>query len=89
MKNRQTYKAVVRGMFLDDDGYTEGLMRIAGQFHNKSFMFNWSRWQINLPNTKPTSVQFFVLREECWELIAAARVKIPAGKKRRRLLMWK
>lgn len=89
MKNRQTYKAVVRGMFLDDDGYTEGLMRIEGQFHNKAFMFNWARRQINMPNTKPTSVQFFVLHEEDWELIAAARVKIPVGNKRRRLFMWK
>ena len=89
MKTKQTYKAVVHGILLDDDGYTEGLMRIDGQFHNKAFMFNWARRQINMPNTKPTSVQFFVLREEWWELIAAARVKIPAGKKRRRLLMWK
>lgn len=89
MKDKNTYKAVVHGILLDDDGYTEGLMRIEGQFHNKAFMFNWARRQINMHNTKPTSVQFFVLREELWELIAAARVKIPVGKKRRRLFMWK
>lgn len=57
------YKAIVHGKYLSEKTKRiKGHMCIVKKFYFKTAMVNWVREQINMPNTKPTCVQFFVKR---------------------------
>nr|DAO53338.1 MAG TPA: hypothetical protein [Caudoviricetes sp.] len=83
------YKVIVHGKYLHKKtGYVKGHMCIVKMFYLKKNIVNWVREQINMPDTKPTCVQFFYRKNHVWELKAKVRVKIPVDKRKRRTLVW-
>lgn len=83
------YKAIVHGKYLSKKtGRINGHLCIVKKFYVKTAMINWAREQINMPNTKPTCVQFFVKKNHVWELKAKVQVKIPAHEGKKRTLIW-
>ena len=76
------YKAIVHGKYLSEKTKRiKGHMCIVKKFYFKTAMVNWVREQINMPNTKPTCVQFFVKKNHVWELKAKVQVKIPINQR--------
>lgn len=83
------YKAIVYGKYLSEKTKRiKGHMCIVKKFYFKTAMVNWVREQINMPNTKPTYVQFFVKKNHVWELKAKVQVKIPINQRKKRTLIW-
>lgn len=83
------YKAIVYGKYLSEKTKRiKGHMCIVKKFYFKTAMVNWVREQINMPNTKPTCVQFFVKKNHVWELKAKVQVKIPVNQRKKRTLIW-
>ena len=83
------YKAIVYGKYLSEKTKRiKGHMCIVKKFYFKTAMVNWVREQINMPNTKPTCVQFFVKKNHVWELKAKVQVKIPINQRKKRTLIW-
>lgn len=83
------YKAIVYGKYLSEKTKRiKGHMCIVKKFYFKTAMVNWAREQINMPNTKPTCVQFFVKKNHVWELKAKVQVKIPINQRKKRTLIW-
>lgn len=83
------YKAIVHGKYLSEKTKRiKGHMCIVKKFYFKTAMVNWVREQINMPNTKPTCVQFFVKKNHVWELKAKVQVKIPINQRKKRTLIW-
>lgn len=83
------YKAIVHGKYLSEKtGRINGHLCIVKKFYVKTAMINWAREQINMPNTKPTCVQFFVKKNHVWELRAKVQVKIPTNQRKKRTLIW-
>ena len=77
------YKAIVHGKYLSEKTKRiKGHMCIVKKFYFKTAMVNWVREQINMPNTKPTCVQFFVKKNHVWELKAKVQVKIPINQRK-------
>lgn len=83
------YKAIVHGKYLSEKTKRiKGHMCIVKKFYFKTAMVNWVREQINMPNTKPTCVQFFVKKNHVWKLKAKVQVKIPINQRKKRTLIW-
>lgn len=83
------YKAIVYGMRLwEKSGRYKCVLCVVKKFYVKAHMVNWVRKEINMPNTKPTCVQFFVRKNHVWEPTAKVQVKIPANQRKKRTLIW-
>lgn len=83
------YKAIVYGMRLwEKSGRYKCVLCVVKKFYVKAHMVNWVRKEINMPNTKPTCVQFFVRKNHIWEPTAKVQVKIPVNQRKKRTLIW-
>lgn len=81
------YKAIVYGMRLwEKSGRYKCVLCVVKKFYVKAHMVNWVRKEINMPNTKPTCVQFFVRKNHVWEPTAKVQVKIPVNQRKKRTL---
>lgn len=83
------YKAIIYGKRLwEKSGRFKCVLCVVKKFYIKIDMVNWARKEINMPNTMPTYVQFFVRKNHVWEPTLKCQVKVPVNKQRKRTLIW-
>ena len=83
------YKAIVYGARLwEKSGRFKCVLCVVKKFYFKAHMVNWARKEINMPNIKPTCVQFYVKKNHTWEPTVKVLVKIPTKPHKKRTLIW-